>query len=561
MRRSLAIACIAVATATGGAVIVTQPAFATAGCTVKYTIGTQWPGGFGATVEFTNTGAALNGWRLEWDFVAGQGVQHMWQAAPSVAGLHVTASNASFNGSVPSGGKVVFGFNGSWTTSNPVPAVFTLNGVTCNGGGPSGSASASRSASASASPSASSIPDAHVDNPFVGAKGYVNADWSAKAAAEPGGGRVADTPTAVWIERIASVPDVRRHLDAALAQATTTKPVVIQFVLYDLPGRDCTALTPTGEHSIDDNGLIWYKTEFIDPIAAIMADPKYSRLRIVNLVEGDALADLIVGEHMPSCNLAAASGVYVQGIQYALNKLHRANIYNYLGIGHHGKLGWDTEFGPAATLITDTVRATTAGLSSVDGFADNTADYGATTEPYFTINTTVNGVPVRQSRWVDWNMFVDESTYTQAFRAALIAKGFPATTGMLIDTSRNGWGGAARPTGPSTSTSMDTFVDGSRVDRRAYAGNWCNQIGAGLGERPRVSPAPGIDAYVWIKPPGESDGPGTPGADGFTYMCDPTWTGSGGGYHPTGAMPGAPVRGAWFPAQFQQLVTNAYPAL
>jgi cellulose 1,4-beta-cellobiosidase len=31
----------------------------------------------------------------------------------------------------------------------------------------------------------------------------------------------------------------------------------------------------------------------------------------------------------------------------------------------------------------------------------------------------------------------------------MVAQGTPAGVGMLIDTSRNGWGGSARPTGPS----------------------------------------------------------------------------------------------------------------
>jgi cellulose 1,4-beta-cellobiosidase len=29
----------------------------------------------------------------------------------------------------------------------------------------------------------------------------------------------------------------------------------------------------------------------------------------------------------------------------------------------------------------------------------------------------------------------------------------------------------------------------------------------------------------------------------------------------TGALPNAPISGAWFSAQFQQLMANAYPAL
>jgi cellulose 1,4-beta-cellobiosidase len=137
---------------------------------------------------------------------------------------------------------------------------------------------------------------------------------------------------------------------------------------------------------------------------------------------------------------------------------------------------------------------------------------------------------------------------------------------MLIDTSRNGWGGTARPTGPGPTTSVDAFVNGGRIDRRIHAGNWCNQAGAGLGERPTAAPATGIDAYVWVKPPGESDGsssliPNNEGK-GFDRMCDPTYTGNErNGNSMTGALGGAPISGAWFSAQFQQLMQNAYPPL
>jgi cellulose 1,4-beta-cellobiosidase len=163
-------------------------------------------------------------------------------------------------------------------------------------------------------------------------------------------------------------------------------------------------------------------------------------------------------------------------------------------------------------------------------------------------------------------MYVDEQSFAQAFRNALVTAGFPSTLGMLIDTSRNGWGGTARPAAASTSTDVNTFVNNSRIDRRIHAGNWCNQSGAGLGERPRATPATGIDAYVWIKPPGESDGasqlvPNDEGK-GFDRMCDPTYTGNSlNGNSLTGALPSSPLAGAWFSSQFQQLMTNAYPAL
>jgi endo-1,4-beta-xylanase len=35
----------------------------------------------------------------------------------------VTCVNALYNGTVPSGGSVSFGFNGTWSGSNPVPTV------------------------------------------------------------------------------------------------------------------------------------------------------------------------------------------------------------------------------------------------------------------------------------------------------------------------------------------------------------------------------------------------------------------------------------------------------
>ena len=118
---------------------------------------------------------------------------------------------------------------------------------------------------------------------------------------------------------------------------------------------------------------------------------------------------------------------------------------------------------------------------------------------------------------------------------------------------------------PSTPGSND-----SRIDRRIHAGNWCNQSGAGLGERPKAAPATGIDAYLWVKPPGESDGsssliptgPDNPGGKGFDGCATRATSGNGrNGNSSSGALADSPVSGAWFSAQFRELVANAYPAL
>jgi cellulose 1,4-beta-cellobiosidase len=421
-------------------------------------------------------------------------------------------------------------------------------------------------------------PGQRVNNPYSGATGYVNPDWSAAARAEPGGAAVANTSTGVWLDRIAAIESgsagsnsmgLRDHLDEAVRQdaANGSSPLTIQVVVYNLPNRDCSALASNGELLIAQNGLNRYRTEFIDPIAAIMDDPQYANLRIVAIIEIDSLPNLITNLNVAKCQEAQSTGAYVQGIQYALNKLHAIpNVYNYIDAAHHGWIGWDTNFGPTADLFASTARGTTAGTASVHGFITNTANYSALTEPHFTINSAPGGTSVRQSTWVDWNFYVDELTFAQAFRNRLVSGGFSADIGMLIDTSRNGWGGSARPTGPSSATNVNDFVNGSRVDRRIHAGNWCNQSGAGLGERPRAAPASGIDAYVWVKPPGESDGSSTfienDEGKGFDRMCDPTYEGNErNGNNASGALSGAPLSGHWFSAQFRQLLANAYPPL
>ncbi|MGR6973810.1 glycoside hydrolase family 6 protein [Streptomyces cynarae] len=566
-RTSLLAALALVAGATGTAVV-TTPAHAAVPCTVDYKVQNQWGTGFTAAVTVTNNSAAKSSWSVKWSYAGNQKVTSGWNAKISQSGAAVTAANESYNGSLATGGSVSFGFNASYSGTNAVPATFTLDGVTCNvdAGGGSGGGGGTGGGSGSGS---------RVDNPYAGAKVYVNPEWSAKAAAEPGGTRVSNQPTGVWLDRIAAINGVnggmglRAHLDEALRQKGTGEEVV-QLVVYDLPGRDCAALASNGE--LGPTEIDKYKTQFIDPIATILSDPKYASLRIVTTIEIDSLPNLITNTGSratatPQCDTMKANGNYVKGVGYALAKLGAIpNVYNYVDAGHHGWLGWDDNFGPAADLFKQAATSEGATVDDVAGFITNTANYSALKENNFTINDTVNGTSVRQSKWVDWNRYVDELSYAQAFRDKLVSVGFNSDIGMLIDTSRNGWGGSARPTGPGARTDVDTYVNGGRYDRRIHIGNWCNQAGAGLGERPQANPAAGIDAYVWMKPPGESDGsssaiPNDEGK-GFDRMCDPTYTGNArNNNNMSGALPNAPLSGHWFSAQFQQLMQNAYPPL
>ena len=347
------------------------------------------------------------------------------------------------------------------------------------------------------------------------------------------------------------------------------------FVFYDLPNRDCAALASNGELRISENGFERYQNEYTAPIIEILSDPKYAGIHIVTILEVDSLPNLVTnasGSPAPiqDCVEAEGEGGYVDGIQYAINQLNTVdNVYIYLDIAHSGWLGWDDNFAKGVNLIADAIAGTDLGFLSIDGFASNTANYTPLREPFIPDSSlSVGGTPISNSTFYEFNPQIGEIQFTQNWRNAMISRGFPETLGMLIDTGRNGWGGPGRPDQVSASTNVNTFVDESRIDRRFHRGNWCNQPG-GIGERPQASPEPGIDAYVWIKPPGESDGisiadfpidPNDPDKK-FDAMCGPNELNRYNNAFPTGALPDAPHAGRWFPEALQVLIDNANPPL
>jgi lysophospholipase L1-like esterase len=114
-------------------VVTSAPATA-GGCRVSYKLTNQWQGGFGADVTITNLGNAVSSWTLTWAFATGQTVTQVWNATVTQSGTAVAANNVSYNGAIATNGTVNFGFNGAWTTANPVPAAFVLNGTACAAG-------------------------------------------------------------------------------------------------------------------------------------------------------------------------------------------------------------------------------------------------------------------------------------------------------------------------------------------------------------------------------------------------------------------------------------------
>ena len=92
------------------------------GCTATYTVASQWPGGFVANVRVKPWAVALPGWRVAITLPDGA-VTNAWSSQPTTSGTATTFAPAPWNGTVPVGGYVDFGFQG---TGDP-----TASWVTC----------------------------------------------------------------------------------------------------------------------------------------------------------------------------------------------------------------------------------------------------------------------------------------------------------------------------------------------------------------------------------------------------------------------------------------------
>jgi cellulose 1,4-beta-cellobiosidase len=354
-------------------------------------------------------------------------------------------------------------------------------------------------------------------NPFEGARLYVNPDYAKTvdglAAGHPAEApllkKMAELPTAIWLSWIADTKDLPRYLDDAAAQQKSGgKPVVPVFVVYDMPNRDCNAEASAGELPANETGEARYQREYIDVIAAAFA--AHPDQRVVAILEPDSLANLVTNLENPKCQ--AAEGIYKRGIAYAITKLSMPNVFIYLDAAHGGWLGWPRNL-PKSVALYKEVLAMAGGPDRIRGFALNVSNYNPPKDP-----TNPKRDPAAAPN--------DELGYAQDLSKALAGAGITGK-GFIIDTSRGG-----------------------KAYIRQSNANWCNIKGAGLGERPQASPAPMVDAYLYVKVPGESDGVADPKAPRFDSNCASD-----------DATPGAPQAGKMFDAYLIQLLKNATPPL
>jgi cellulose 1,4-beta-cellobiosidase len=361
-------------------------------------------------------------------------------------------------------------------------------------------------------------PAAARQNPFENVQFYVNPNYAEKVeetaqqvpALAAQIRKVKTYPTALWLDSIERLPSVGKWLDDARQQQDKSgKQTLTVFVVYDLPNRDCAAKASAGELKLKENGEARYRTEFIDPIASQFR--AHQGQPIVVVLEPDSLANLATNLGNPTC--AESADAYLRSVAYAIQQLSQEHVSIYLDAAHSGWLGWDDNRSRMVRVFKRVLQMA-GGIEKIRGFATNVANY-----------TSVSG---RDGKKLDRsNPCPDELSYVHRLSDTLNRAGIKKK-GFIIDTSRNGKAGT----------------------RRRW-GSWCNVKGAGLGERPRATPDESpVDAFFWVKPPGESDGVADPTQPRFDPSC-----------RSVDSAPDAPQAGTWYKSYFVDLVRNAEPPI
>ena len=141
-------------------------------------------------------------------------------------------------------------------------------------------------------------------------------------------------------------------------------------------------------------------------------------------------------------------------LKFATRKLSRAGVWVYIDAAHND---WIKPSVMAKRLIR-------SGIKQARGFSVNVASF---------VRTDV------------------ETRYAHRIFKALRKRGV-GKKHYVMDTSRNGGG-------------------------QTNGNNWCNPLDARLGQEPRIVAGRRLDAYLWVKAPGESDGPCNGGPYGGAF--------------------------------------------
>jgi endoglucanase len=381
------------------------------------------------------------------------------------------------------------------------------------------------------SPAAAGVIEFYTPPPNPGATQQINRlHAKGKHAAANRLAAMVDNPQAVW-GTWGTPAEAREYVadTVAAAQADGSIPIL---VAYNVPGRDCSLYSAGG--AATGNAYRAWIDGFVEGIRQATA---------LVIVEPDGLSLLPsdCGQEDPYNRVGL--------ISYAAHAFAtNPNASVYIDAGNSN---WNTVGVTAERLVA-------AGVADIDGFALNVSNF------QHTMNSNIYGTWV--SKCIAYGMAVDPGNFDECpdqygsyggvplssygvwsnnaakgkFNVAAENARYDQLLGVtqptahfVVDTSRNA-------VGPWKGTSAHP---GSNSNTEA----WCNPPSRGAGIRPtRSTGTPLVDAYVWVKLPGESDG------ECYRWMAGPK--------DPLRGMRD-PSAGAWFKQMAMELADHAVPSL
>lgn len=362
-------------------------------------------------------------------------------------------------------------------------------------------------------------------------------------------------PRAVWLTS-GTPAQVRQQVGKTMVEAALERAVPV-LVAYDIPGRDCAQFSAGGALSEAD-----YEA-WINGFAQGLRNAK-----AVVILEPDALGNLPSNCGLPASVYPFTDSERIAELQYAVATLEQdPGVSLYLDGTHSA---WQS-------VGTITQRLLEANVQDAQGFFVNVSNYQPTAElldygtwisdciaivtdasnPLFNNPAACASqyFPATQSDFSTWGLTTQ--WYAQNMGNAV------ASTHFVVDTSRNG-------DGPNNMTRYASapFSQPSSVISALAGGNWCNPPASGLGLKPTsTTGVPLLDAYLWVKTPGQSDGQcdaaGGVRAWDYSVYSQPAWPTTASAqavFDPLWGMDD-PAAGAWFSQQALQLAQLASPAL
>lgn len=436
------------------------------------------------------------------------------------------------------------------------------------------------------------------DNPFKGQTYFVNPSYRTllDSSIKSAKGKIKDTlkkmknvPSAFWIDVKSKVYKessnkgkiYKGHTDINTVEgileeaAACDPPHLVVFMVYDLPNRDCWALASNGEiccHYGEDkgrtkcemgsngfykehvgagckDGLKEYQDTYIDPFVKVVKSFD-GRVPIVLVIEPDSLPNMVTNmkdkrpKKYRGCNDETKAS-YMDGITNAVNKFSDTDASMYLDGGHGGWLGWANPEDDGAAKFAKLIGA--MGIHThLRGFATNVANYQPVGKaPCGELGECRGGSSQGKTSGCcaddpckladSWNWAHTELNYVDVLsdRSKKAMPGWDPK--FIIDTGRNG-----------------------NPEARKSCSNWCNPRDNGIGQVPMWNTGhSSVDAYYWLKTPGESDGcteevPGGKKCARFDEMCA-----SDDSIGSKNGEPRAPEAGLWFDYQIKDLAKNA----